>query len=357
MKKRQRLSAYCCYLRDDLPTQVSIAVKTALIMPFRATATASLPAEVFDYIQAFIGVPTPPTVSLPISQQLPFGRCINQMVNSYLSSAYQSIRETGTMEACGLGDLLDQVRQKAMEEGRRLGINVMSADKVKSHGLEAARLRRHLVELEANRTSDVAKTEEVRLALERLEADDPMWQYWVARRRMKDTAMRGAFQEAAINRDKAKAAKKALPQYQLSGLWVADYEGNSASRRLQLIKMAYEDDDTLVARKVIGDMHVPEGQVTFRVDVSQLPSLNPLSIPGQSVGTYVEALEGEGQVADPGHANAHFVAGRLILLGERTIAFGWVGGGVDRWVVFERLNDELLSEILRQHRRLHMTGE
>mmetsp|Transcript_35671 Transcript_35671/g.88763 ORF Transcript_35671/g.88763 Transcript_35671/m.88763 type:complete len:205 (-) Transcript_35671:248-862(-) len=134
MKKRQRLSAYCCYLRDDLPTQVSIAVKTALIMPFRATATASLPAEVFDYIQAFIGVPTPPTVSLPISQQLPFGRCINQMVNSYLSSAYQSIRETGTMEACGLGDLLDQVRQKAMEEGRRLGINVMSADKVKSHG-------------------------------------------------------------------------------------------------------------------------------------------------------------------------------------------------------------------------------
>ncbi|CEM23341.1 unnamed protein product [Vitrella brassicaformis CCMP3155] len=122
-------AAYRDYLRHDLPMQVSIAVKTALL-PARALATTALPDGVIESIEALIGVGSPPALFIPIGEQ-PFGNRINELANGYLSAAYKCIRQAGSSSSSsssleGMGsiegmvdrydDLMRQVREAAKYE-------------------------------------------------------------------------------------------------------------------------------------------------------------------------------------------------------------------------------------------------
>mmetsp|Transcript_27821 Transcript_27821/g.69449 ORF Transcript_27821/g.69449 Transcript_27821/m.69449 type:complete len:190 (-) Transcript_27821:701-1270(-) len=118
-------AAYREYLQHDLPMQVSIAVKTALLP---ARATAPLLDDVTHTIEALIGVGSPPTACIPIGEQ-PFGNRINELVNGYLSAAYKCIRQASSSSSregmCwGLGDVLQEVNEAAREEGWRFGIEL-----------------------------------------------------------------------------------------------------------------------------------------------------------------------------------------------------------------------------------------
>ncbi|CEM00823.1 unnamed protein product [Vitrella brassicaformis CCMP3155] len=112
--RNRLLAAYCEYLRYDLPVQVSIAVKTA-ILHTRALTSTKLPDGVTDIIAALIGVSR---VSIPIGEQRVSNR-INDLVNGYVSSAYECIRQTGgSLEGMGgrLDDLMQQVREATKVE-------------------------------------------------------------------------------------------------------------------------------------------------------------------------------------------------------------------------------------------------
>ncbi|CEM31140.1 unnamed protein product [Vitrella brassicaformis CCMP3155] len=132
--KRARLrDAYCDYLRYDLPVQVSIAVKTALL-PARALTRTALPDGVIESIEALIdedGAGGPPAVSLhlDIIGEDPFGSRINELANSYLSTAYRNIRGTANNKGVSSKEwmrhrydvLMRRVREAAKEEERRFG--------------------------------------------------------------------------------------------------------------------------------------------------------------------------------------------------------------------------------------------
>jgi len=120
-------AAYRDYLRHDLPMQVSIAVKTALLP---ARATAPLLDDVTHTIEALIGVGSPPTACIPIGERL-FSDRINGLVDGYLSAAYKCIRQAGSSSSSsssleGMGsiegmvdrydDLMRQVREAAKYE-------------------------------------------------------------------------------------------------------------------------------------------------------------------------------------------------------------------------------------------------
>ncbi|CEM22055.1 unnamed protein product [Vitrella brassicaformis CCMP3155] len=124
------LTAYRYYLRCELPVQVSIAAKTALL-PGRALASTPLPDGVTDSIECLIGLSSPPTVDIPIGEQ-PFGCLINLLVNGYLSSAYECIRQTGSTEAMGsrLDDVLQQVRETAKSERGRFDVKPVGCRRV-----------------------------------------------------------------------------------------------------------------------------------------------------------------------------------------------------------------------------------
>ncbi|CEM09987.1 unnamed protein product [Vitrella brassicaformis CCMP3155] len=128
--KQTRLrAAYRDYLQHDLPMQVSIAVKTALLP---ARATAPLLDDVTHTIEALIGVGSPPTACIPIGERL-FSDRINGLVDGYLSAAYKCIRQASSRSSSsssregmcwGLGDVLQEVNEAAREEGWRFGIEL-----------------------------------------------------------------------------------------------------------------------------------------------------------------------------------------------------------------------------------------
>jgi len=120
---RRLLGAYAEYLRDDLPVQLSIAVKTfaALLdisLPAHCYALVGrdLPNEVTQQVALFLA-----DVSLPIGEQ-PLRNRVSRLLNGYLSRRGYGISQVS------YADLQQQVRQAIREEADRFHVSIVWRD-------------------------------------------------------------------------------------------------------------------------------------------------------------------------------------------------------------------------------------
>ncbi len=91
-----------------------------------------------------------------------------------------------------------------------------------------------------------------------------------------------------------------LPNF--SGDWIGRYPGHYD----EVIRLTQSGTE-LVATKLTGDDYVPAGEISWRADLA----------------TGV----GEGQVAQKGFRNPHFVPGRLVIQNPERIEFIWENVG------------------------------
>ena len=223
-------------------------------------------------------------------------------------------------------------------------------------------------------SEDYVLAAQLRDDLAELRQKDPAVMASVMRTELEKHVTREAYGEAARCRDRLLVLRRFLPQYSLAGLW----KGNYPNHGDELVRLHYQGD-TLIATKVTGDEHVPEGEVTFRADLTQ-PSdgateddtaaaaiganvrtrAHPLSAhvparatPGatlgspplilirvraraQSVGVRVEVLSlgadgsheprdveqfrGEGRIAARGFRHPHYVPGQLLFMDDDVLS-------------------------------------
>lgn len=111
--------------------------------------------------------------------------------------------------------------------------------------------------------------------------------------------------------------------------------------------------DTLLAHKVTGEQNVPQGQLSFTVDLSpkleKEQFLEPVVL-GEAAARqwgakFLSRFSGKGQVAGEGYTNAQFVEGQLILVND-FFSFAWVPIG--HQVFFGRPSAELTLKLLRE---------
>lgn len=145
---------------------------------------------------------------------------------------------------------------------------------------------------------------------------------------------------AANTRDELAVVKQHLPQYQLSGIWKGDYPSGEV-----MVRVRYEGD-VLIATKESNSPYVPEGEVTFRVDLSKPPlANNPADGFAIEVATVqdddrtpmpVGLYSGEGRISKKKNDEAHWANGALCLmgLGEEIFGFLWIPLGL--FIVFKR---------------------
>lgn len=104
----------------------------------------------------------------------------------------------------------------------------------------------------------------------------------------------------------------------LDGLWVGHYGAHG----LELIELRTASDGRITATKLVGDVNVPAGQVTFVADQNGV---------------------GHGMTAGAGFKNPTFVPGTLIVHGPDRIEFSWAGVGP---IVFARVGKDTADEML-----------
>lgn len=120
----------------------------------------------------------------------------------------------------------------------------------------------------------------------------------------------------------------------------------------EMINVTYVGD-TILAYKVTGDKNVPQGQVSFTVDLSPKLDkehyLEPLELGDAAArqwgAKFLSRFSGKGQVAGEGFTNAQFVEGQLILVND-FFSFAWVPIG--HQVFFGRPSAELTLKLLRE---------
>lgn len=122
----------------------------------------------------------------------------------------------------------------------------------------------------------------------------------------------------------------------------------------EMINITYVGD-TLIATKVTGDEHVPQGEISFQCDLSprlefksKSSFLEPIELNKKASRNwgkrYLSRFSGKGQVASLGFQNAQWVNGQLILVGK-CFSFVWMDTG--HKVFFKRPSDEVLLETFR----------
>lgn len=222
-------------------------------------------------------------------------------------------------------------------------------------GDELHRLRHNVMalslELQESRRSgspdDVADLEQSILRAQQYDAE---FVYTVSLERMEVAERSGRFQEANRLRAVAMDARSALPQFNLSGLWVGKY----GDQGYELINVTYSGD-VLVAHKITGTKNVPKGEATFEVNLSPAamyasgePPLEPIEL-GESAANqwgskYLQRFAGRGQVAAEGYLDSQWVDGQLILVNEY-FSFAWLPIG--HQVFFGRPTAELILKLMK----------
>ena len=190
---------------------------------------------------------------------------------------------------------------------------------------------------------------------------DAEFVYKVSIERHELAQKKGLSQEAEKYMEQAMEARRALPQFNLEGLWVGKY----GEHGYEMINVTYEGD-VLIAQKVTGtsNKNVPKGEVTFHVDLSPKAGNNPeqeilepiklgSGAAKQWGSTYLQRFAGKGQVAAEGYNDSKFVDGQLIMVNQY-FSFAWLPIG--HQVFFGRPTPELILKLMKDDKKKE-TGE
>lgn len=242
---------------------------------------------------------------------------------------------------------MSEVRRRRLEEERERANRFVTGDK-----LQKLRQQIHELRLElhaARQTGSASRVHELERTILKAQQWDAEFIYQVALERMETATQAGLHMEAEKFHKEADNARKALPQFNLDGLWVGKY----AEHGFEMINVTYSGD-TLIAYKVTGDRNVPKGKVSFEVDFSPAGNnymLEPIELGEQAAeqwgNRFLQRFAGRGQVAAKDFRNPRWLDGQLILVGQY-FSFAWLPIG--HQVFFGRPSTELTLKLLREAR-------
>ena len=92
----------------------------------------------------------------------------------------------------------------------------------------------------------------------------------------------------------------------------------------------------LLGQKVVGDQHVPQGEVSFRVKLREADGRPALIQCAPTAGVRA-AWAGEGCLARPGFRGASYVPGEFRVHTDGQVSFRWAGNGNQDAVKFQRV--------------------
>jgi hypothetical protein len=199
--------------------------------------------------------------------------------------------------------------------------------------------------------ADSSRVTKLETAILKAQQSDAEFVYSTLTDRAEAAEQSGLHDEAAVYKDKAMAARKCLPQFDIEGLWVGKY----GEHGYEMINVTYVGD-TLVAYKVTGDQNVPKGEITFTADLSpnlddvaeneNLAPIELTDVASRQWGTkFLPRFNGKGHVAAEGFVNQQWMEGQLILVGDY-FSFAWVPIG--HQIFFGRPSAELTIKMLRE---------
>lgn len=240
----------------------------------------------------------------------------------------------------------NQVREEDLSTSK-----FVSGDELHSLRHEVLAMRLELQE--ARRSASKERVRELETAIMKAQQVDAEFVYTVPLDRIEFAEQKGMFQEAEKFKQQAIAARAALPQFNLEGLWVGKYGDHG----YEMINVTY-DGDVLIAQKVTGDKNVPKGESTFEVDLSpnviadQENVLEPIEL-GENAAKqwgcrYLQRYAGKGQVAAEGYMDSQWIDGQLIMVNEY-FSFAWLPIG--HQVFFGRPTPELILKLLKDEKR------
>lgn len=251
---------------------------------------------------------------------------------------------------------LDDTRRRRLEKEEEIKSRFVVGDELHVLRGQVLGMRDRLKE--ARRLGAEREVSELERAIIRAQAMDAEFVYQVSLERMDAAQEAGLFDEAEQFKEEAMAARSALPQFNLEGLWVGKY----GEHGYEMVNVTYIGN-TLVAKKVTGEKNVPKGEVSFTVDLSPRDTrpavmqyddeeemdLEPIEL-GESAAKqwgskYLQRFAGEGQVATEGFLDSQWMKGQLIIVKEY-FSFAWLP--ISHQVFFGRPSAELTMKLLSQ---------
>jgi len=130
----------------------------------------------------------------------------------------------------------------------------------------------------------------------------------------------------------------------LTGMFVGSF-GPHGPEALEVYRTTMDNEDMVVARKVVGDPNVPAGELSFRAKVGRSKRLEADHMYPRELGV-VARYAGEGRIAGNGFRSPSWVPGELLeldgkggsLTGGAELGFVWAVPGERRFLIlFNRL--------------------
>jgi len=249
---------------------------------------------------------------------------------------------------------MNEVRQQRLADEKDQASRFVTGEDLHELRQQVLSLRHELDYARKLKAKD--RVEQLERAILKAQQVDAEFIYEVSLERMEVAAVEGRVEDEARYLEEAMKARKALPQFNLEGLWVGKY----GEQGFEMINVTYVGD-VLIARKVTGEKNVPQGEVTFQVDLSPKSRetvLDPIELGHEAAdqwGTrFLSRFAGQGHVAAPGFSNSQWMEGQLILVNEY-FSFAWLP--IAHQVFFGRPSAELTLKLLRESRSKQFAGD
>jgi len=250
---------------------------------------------------------------------------------------------------------MSEVRRRRLRDEEEQSSRFVTGDDLHELRQQVLGLRQELEYARKLKARD--RVEQLERAILKAQQVDAEFIYEVSLERMDVAQSRGKFQEAERFRREAAKARSALPQFNLDGLWVGKY----GDEGFEMINVTYSGD-TLIATKVTGmSKNVPQGEVTFKADLSPRSRnnvLEPIELGPEASDQWgirhLSRFAGQGQVSAPGYSNSQWMDGQLILVNEY-FSFAWLPFA--HQVFFGRPSAELTLKLLRESRSRKFAGD
>lgn len=209
------------------------------------------------------------------------------------------------------------------------------------------------------------RAQDIEMEIATLNDRDPEFVYAMSRDLMERAVADDDRVSVMEYRVKMEDAMSCMPQMNLHGLWVGKY----GEHGYEMINITYTNDShTLIATKVTGDENVPQGEVTFTVDLAPRTfssddellrrMLDPIELDMDARKRwgrrYLPRHPGRGRVAQTNFVDPAWMEGQMILVGDY-FSFAWVPIG--KQIFFGRPSPELTIRMVREAEQERMRRE